>query len=156
MQTLLRWRTCSSYCCICCSYPERSESLNRWHRRRRSGCQRPSTPNTEKTFRLTAARTDTNVENIHSAWVYIHLHAKLWATFAQIFHSCKKLSKLKVKMADYYFCFVQSTCLGNKSSGGFLGSLCNLQLTEMVTSPTNSSQKRAELLIAQLPTAFTS
>lgn len=40
--------TCNSYCCICCSSPEQSAPLNRWHRRRRSGCQHPSIPYTKE------------------------------------------------------------------------------------------------------------
>lgn len=36
--------TCSSCCGTCCSCPEPSGTLDRWRRRRRSGCPRPSTP----------------------------------------------------------------------------------------------------------------
>jgi len=36
--------TCSSCCCICCSFRARSDNPDRLHRRRRSACLRPSTP----------------------------------------------------------------------------------------------------------------
>lgn len=49
--------TCNSYCYICCSCPVQSVIPNKWHRRKRSECQHPSTPTMRHIYIKLAAHT---------------------------------------------------------------------------------------------------